>query len=132
MVFSDPIADMLTRIRNAAAARHETTVIPASQLKLHLAKLLKQEGFIGNYEVSGAKAERQIKVQLRYGADGSSAISGLERVSKPGLRIYVGRGEIPRVYGGLGVTILSTSLGIMTGYQAWRQGVGGELICKVW
>jgi small subunit ribosomal protein S8 len=132
MVFSDPIADMLTRIRNAAAARHETTLIPASRLKLHLAKLLKQEGFIGNYEVTGAKTERQIKIQLRYGVDGSSLVSGLERVSKPGLRIYVGRGEIPRVYGGLGVTILSTSHGIMTGYQAWRQGIGGELICKVW
>ena len=132
MVFSDPIADMLTRIRNAAAARHETTLVPASRLKLHLARLLKQEGFIGGFETVGAKAERQIKIQLRYNERGTSAVNGLERVSKPGLRIYVERGEIPRVYGGLGISVLSTSHGIMTGYQAWRQGIGGELICKVW
>ncbi|APV43569.1 small subunit ribosomal protein S8 [Dehalogenimonas formicexedens] len=129
---TDPIADMLTRIRNAAMAGHETTLIPASRIKQNIAKLLKSEGFISGFEVTGAKTERQIKVTLRYDEKGVPAVSGLERVSKPGLRVYVQRGEIPRVYGGLGVAVLSTPQGVMTGYQAWRAGVGGELLLKVW
>jgi small subunit ribosomal protein S8 len=129
---TDPIADMLTRIRNAVMARHETTLVPASRIKQNIAKLLKQEGFISGFELTGNKPQRQIKVYLRYDDKGAPMVNGLERVSKPGLRIHVQRGEIPRVYGGMGVAVLSTSRGVMTGYQAWRQGVGGELLCKVW
>jgi len=131
-MLTDPIADMLTRIRNAAMAGHETTLIPASRIKQNIAKLLKSEGFISGFEVTGVKPQRQIKVVLRYDEKGVPAVSGLERISKPGLRVYVQRGEIPRVYGGLGVAMLSTPQGVMTGYQAWRAGVGGELLCKVW
>lgn len=131
-MLTDPIADMLTRIRNAAMAGHETTLIPASRIKQNIAKLLKSEGFISSFEMTGVKPQRQIKVVLRYDEKGVPAVSGLERISKPGLRVYVQRGEIPRVYGGLGVAMLSTPQGVMTGYQAWRAGVGGELLCKVW
>jgi small subunit ribosomal protein S8 len=131
-MLTDPIADMLTRIRNAAMAGHETTLIPASRIKQNIAKLLKSEGFISGFEITGVKPQRQIKVVLRYDEKGVPAVSGLERVSKPGLRVYVQRGEIPRVYGGLGVAMLSTPQGVMTGYQAWRAGVGGELLLKVW
>jgi small subunit ribosomal protein S8 len=131
-MLTDPIADMLTRIRNAAMAGHETTLIPASRMKQDIAKLLKSEGFISSFEMTGVKPQRQIKVVLRYDEKGVPAVSGLERVSKPGLRVYVQRGEIPRVYGGLGVAMLSTPQGVMTGYQAWRAGVGGELLLKVW
>ena len=129
---TDPIADMLTRIRNATMAGHETTLVPESRTKQSIAKLLKQEGFISGFELVGEKPKRQMKVLLRYDEKGVPTVSGLERVSKPGLRVYVQRGEIPRVYGGLGITVLSTSRGVMTGYQAWRQGVGGELLLKVW
>jgi len=129
---SDPIADMLTRIRNGLMARHESTVMPASRMKLYLAKILKQEGFIANYETVGSRPKRELKIVLRYDENGRPVISGLVRVSKPGLRIYVPRDEVPRVFGGLGVAIVSTPKGVMTGSQAWHQGVGGELICKVW
>lgn len=132
MAISDPIADTLTRIRNAVMARHDTVQVPVSRMRLYVAKILKQEGFIGNYEVIGNQPQRQIKINLKYGEDGRPIISGLERVSKPGLRVYVGRGEIPRVFGGLGITVVSTSKGVMTGRQAWHQGIGGELLCKVW
>ncbi|MEN8613767.1 30S ribosomal protein S8 [Dehalogenimonas sp. THU2] len=131
-MMTDPIADMLTRIRNAVMAGHETTMVPASRIKQNIAKLLKQEGFISGYELTGDKPQRQIKVHLRYDEKGTPLVNGLERISKPGLRVYVQRGEVPRVYGGLGIAVLSTSRGIMTGYQAWRQGVGGELLLKVW
>ncbi|ADJ26384.1 ribosomal protein S8 [Dehalogenimonas lykanthroporepellens BL-DC-9] len=129
---TDPIADMLTRIRNATMAGHEVTLIPESRIKQNIARLLKQEGFISGFEVVGDKPKRQIKIALRYDEKGVPMVNGLERISKPGLRIYVQRGEIPRVYGGLGVAVVSTSRGVMTGYQAWRQGVGGELLLKVW
>lgn len=129
---TDPIADMLTRIRNAAMAGHETTLVPESRIKQNIARLLKQEGFISGFEITGEKPKRQIKIALRYDDKGVPMVNGLERVSKPGLRVYVQRGEIPRVYGGLGVAVVSTSRGVMTGYQAWRQGVGGELLLKVW
>ncbi len=128
---TDPLADMLTRIRNAIMAHHDSVLIPASRTKLTMAKLLKDEGFITDYTVLRGKPQRMIKVSLKY-VDGRSAILGLERVSKPGLRIYVGRQEIPRVYGGLGVAILSTSKGVMVGQDAWRQNLGGELLCYVW
>jgi small subunit ribosomal protein S8 len=128
---TDPIADMLTRIRNAIMVRHDSVVVPASKVKLAIAKILKDEGFISDFEIVKGKPHREIKVQLRY-IDSKPAISGLKRMSKPGLRLYVQKKEIPRVYGGLGIAILSTSQGLKTGQQAWRQGSGGELLCYVW
>jgi small subunit ribosomal protein S8 len=132
MVVTDPIADMLTRIRNALMVRHDSVVVPSSKMKLAVARILKEEGFITDYEVVKGKPHREIKIQLRYLEGNQPAISGLKRVSKPGLRVYVQKKEIPRVYGGLGVAILSTSKGLRTGQQAWRQGAGGELLCYVW
>jgi len=131
-MISDPIADMLTRIRNGLMARHESVTMPASRMKLYLAKILKQEGFIANYEAAGNRPKRELKIVLRYDENNRPIISGLQRMSKPGLRIYSPRNKVPRVFGGLGVTIISTSKGVMTGSQAWHQGIGGELICKVW
>lgn len=132
MAISDPVADMLTRIRNAVMARHDSVTMPASRLRLSMTKILKAEGFITDYEVSGTKAERQLKITLRYAERNRPFITGLKRVSKPGLRLYVQRHEIPRVYGGMGIAILSTSRGVLPSYKAWKQGVGGELLCYVW
>jgi small subunit ribosomal protein S8 len=132
MTVTDPIADMLTRIRNALMVRHDSVVVPASKMKLALAKILKEEGFITDYEVVNRKPHKDIKIVLRYLNNAKPAISGLKRVSKPGLRVYVQKKEIPRVYGGLGIAIVSTSSGVKTGQQAWRQGSGGELLCYVW
>ena len=132
MTVSDPIADMLTRIRNAIMARHDSALVPASRMKLSIAKILKEEGFINDYEVLKGKLERVIKIHLKYYDGKQPAIYGLERVSKPGLRVYVQKREIPRVYGGLGITIISTPKGVKTGQQAWQQGSGGELLCYVW
>jgi len=129
---TDPIADMLTRIRNAIMVRHDSVLVPASKIKLSIAKILKEEGFITDYEVVKGKPHREIKVKLRYFDNNKPAISGLKRISKPGLRLYVQKKEIPRVYGGLGIAILSTSQGLRTGQQAWRQGAGGELLCYIW
>jgi len=128
---TDPIADMLTRIRNAVMVRHDSVLIPASKTKLSIAKILKDEGFITDYAVLRGEPQRMIKIILKY-IDNQPILLGLERVSKPGLRIYVHHREIPRVYGGLGVAILSTSKGIMLGKDAWRQNLGGELLCYVW
>jgi len=132
MTVSDPIADMLTRIRNAIMARHDSALVPASKMKLSIARILKDEGFITDYEVVRGKPHRVIKIYLKYLDDNQPAISGLKRVSKPGLRVYVQKKEIPRVYGGLGIAIVSTSKGVKTGQQAWRQEAGGELLCYVW
>jgi small subunit ribosomal protein S8 len=132
MSVSDPIADMLTRIRNAVMARHDFVLVPSSRMKMAIAKILKEEGFITDYEVLKGKPHRTIKLHLKYDEHSQPFISGLERISKPGLRVYVGQKEIPRVYGGLGVAIVSTAKGVMTGQKAWRQGVGGELLCYVW
>lgn len=129
---TDPIADMLTRIRNAILARHDFVLVPASRMKLSIAKILKEEGFISDYEVLKGEPQRVIKIYLKYAEKKEPVLTGLKRVSKPGLRIYVQRAEIPRVYGGLGIAIVSTSKGVMTGHQAWRQKVGGELLCYVW
>lgn len=131
MTISDPIADMLTRIRNAVMAKHDFVLIPSSRTKLSLVKILRAENFITDYEVIRDKSSRMIKVFLKSIND-KPVITGLERVSKPGLRVYVQRDEIPRVFGGLGIAIVSTSKGIMTGKQAWRQGIGGELLCYIW
>ena len=132
MTVSDPIADMLTRIRNAIMAKHDFLLIPTSRIKLSIARILKAEGFISEYEVLKDKSHRAIKIYLKYDGKDKPAITGLERISKPGLRVYVQQKEIPRVYGGLGIAIMSTPKGVMKGQQAWRQGVGGELLCYVW
>jgi small subunit ribosomal protein S8 len=132
MAVTDPIADMLTRIRNAIMAGHEFVLVPSSRTKIAIARILKEEGFIGDYEVLRGKPHRVVKVYLKYDENSKSIISGLERVSKPGLRVYAGQKEIPRVYGGLGVAIMSTSKGIITGKQAWRQSIGGEVLCYIW
>ena len=131
MTVSDPIADMLTRIRNAVMVRHDSVLVPASRMKLAIARILKDEGFIIDYELLRGTPHRTIKIYLRYDDRNQPILSGLERVSKPGLRVYVERKEIPRVSGGLGVAIVSTSKGVMTGQQAWRQRIGGELLCYV-
>ena len=132
MSVSDPIADMLTRIRNAIMARHDFVLVPSSRMKLAIARILKKEGFVADYEVLRGKPHRIIKLHLKYDDNNQPILSGLERVSKPGLRVYVEQKEIPRVYGGLGLAILSTSSGVMTGKQAWKRGIGGELLCYVW
>lgn len=131
MTVSDPIADMLTRIRNAVMVRHDSVLVPASKMKMAIARVLKDEGFISDYEVVRGKPHRTIKVYLKYDDKNQPIISGLERVSKPGLRVYVDRKEIPRVAGGLGIAIISTSQGVMTGHKAWQKGIGGELLCYV-
>ncbi len=132
MTVSDPIADMLTRIRNAVMVQHDSVLIPASKMGLSIARSLKDEGFISDYEVLKGKPNRVIKIKLKYTDKNQPVLSGLERVSKPGLRVYVEHKEIPRVRGGLGIAIVSTPKGVMTGQQAWHQGVGGELLCYVW
>ena len=132
MTVTDPIADMLTRIRNATIARHPDVLIPTSKMKLSISRILKEEGFIADYEVMRGKPHRVIKIHLKHIDKNGPMISGLERISKPGLRVYVQKNEIPRVYGGIGISILSTSKGVMTGKQSWNQGLGGELLCYVW
>jgi small subunit ribosomal protein S8 len=131
MTIIDPVADMLTRIRNAIMANHANVLVPSSKMKLAIAKILKDEGFIDRYEVLKGKPQSMIKIHLKY-TDEQPAILGLERISKPGLRVYTEGHEIPRVYGGLGIAILSTSKGIMTGQEAWKQRLGGEILCYVW
>jgi small subunit ribosomal protein S8 len=132
VTISDPIADMLTRIRNATMARHDAVLVSSSRLKLAIAKILKEEGFIKDFEVVRAESHKNIKLYIKYQDRNQPVLTGLERVSKPGLRIYVEKKEIPRVYGGMGIAILSTPKGVMTGNQAWHQGIGGELLCYVW
>lgn len=129
---TDPIADMLTRIRNAQAAKHQKVDVPLSKLKVEIVRLLRSEGFVNNYKVMGEGARRTIRIYLRYGPKGENIISKLERVSKPGCRVYVGSGTIPKVLGGLGVNILSTPRGLMTDKQARRDRIGGEIICRVY
>lgn len=132
MTISDPIADMLTRLRNAAMARHDFAIIPASKIKVAITKILKEEGFIADYELVKGKPHRTIKIHIKYNEQKAPVVTGLERISKPGLRVYVEQTEIPRVYGGMGIAILSTSVGVMTGHQAYRKKIGGELLCYVW
>jgi small subunit ribosomal protein S8 len=132
MPVTDPIADMLTRIRNAQVMRHDSLVMPVSKAKVAIARILKDEGFIKGYDMLRGQPQPMLRVHLAYRENKEPAATGLKRVSKPGLRVYVGRGEIPRVYGGLGIAILSTSQGLMTGRDAWRRGIGGELLCYVW
>jgi small subunit ribosomal protein S8 len=132
MVTTDPVADMLTRIRNANTAFHERVDIPSSRLKKEIAKLLKAEGFVKDYEIVGAVPREIIRITLKYGTNRERVINGLQRISKPGLRIYSPRKEIPKCMGGLGLVILSTSQGVMSGKQAKRAGCGGEVMAFVW
>ena len=131
-MMTDPIADMLTRIRNASMARHDRTEMPYSRLKEHVARVLKSEGFVDDVRVSEGEGHKQLTVVLRYGRDKQSALDGVRRISTPGRRVYVRFDRIPRVLSGMGVSILSTSQGVMTDKDARKQRVGGELICEVW
>jgi small subunit ribosomal protein S8 len=131
-VVNDPIGDMLTRLRNGSRARHDKVVMPHSNLKLEIIKVLKSEGFIGDYTVHERAPQNEISVQLKYGPDRAPAITGIRRVSKPGLRRYVPVREIPRVLGGMGIAVLSTSKGIMSDGEARKQNLGGELLCTVY
>jgi small subunit ribosomal protein S8 len=131
-VVTDPIADMLTRIRNANTANHENVDIPASRMKRAIAEILKEEGFIRSYEVVTEGPQGTLRVTLKYGPEKEKVITGLRRISRPGLRVYSSRTEIPRVLGGLGLVILSTSKGIMSGKRAKREGCGGEVLAYVW
>ncbi len=132
-MMTDPIADMLTRIRNAGMARHKTVSMPSSKMKVEIARILKEEGFIRGYDLQDVhKPQPTLRIHLKYDEEGKPVIGGLQRVSKPGRRIYAGRHDIPWVRSGLGIAIVSTSKGVMTGRQARREGVGGEVICYVW
>jgi small subunit ribosomal protein S8 len=132
MAVTDPIADMLTRIRNANQARHEHVSIPASKLKLEIAKVLKAQGYIQKYDLVDDKRHGQIRVHLRYSQGGEPIIAGIRRISRPGLRVYVDSERIPRVMGGLGVAVLSTCRGVLADREARRRHVGGEVLCYVW
>lgn len=132
MSMTDPIGDMLTRIRNANMVKHESVEMPSSKMKIEIAKILKKEGYIRDFRYYKFQNKFNLKVFLKYGEKQAKIIMGIERVSKPGRRIYSGKSEIPKVLGGLGIAILSTSKGIMTDKEARTTGVGGEIICRVW
>lgn len=132
MNLTDPVADLLTRIRNAIRARQAKVDVPASRLKLEIARILKEEGYIQNFKATEEEGKKVLRVYLKYGADNQAAINTLKRVSSPGCRVYVSRNEIPRVLGGMGINILTTPQGVMTGRAARRAGVGGELLCEIW
>jgi small subunit ribosomal protein S8 len=132
MVMTDPIADMLTRIRNANNARHESCEVPGSKIKAAIAQLLVEEGYIKGYDVIEDDKQGIIRIQLKYSADNSRIITGIKRISKPGLRVYARNSEVPRVLGGLGIAMISTSKGIMSDRQARKEHVGGEVVCYVW
>ena len=132
MSLTDPVADFLARIRNAIKARHQKVDVPASKLKFEIARILKEEGYIANFKAVEEEGHKLVRVQLKYGTDNEAAISNLARISRPGCRVYVGRNEIPRVLGGMGINILTTPRGVMTGRQARKEGVGGEILCEIW
>jgi small subunit ribosomal protein S8 len=132
MSMTDPIADLLTRIRNGQMARHKTVDVPSSRMKVAIAKILKDEGYIDNFKVVEDERQGILRVSLKYGSGGEKVITGLERVSRPGRRVYCGKDEIPRVLGGMGITILSTPKGVITGTTCRQLGVGGEILCNVW
>ena len=131
MSVNDPISDMLTRIRNAGMARKPEVLMPSTKVLVAIAKVLKDEGYIGDYEVIEKTPQNQLKIELRYGADKKHSIREIRRVSKPGLRVYAGKDAIPRVKSGLGIAIVSTPQGVLTGYEARRRGIGGEVLCTV-
>lgn len=132
MTTSDPIADMLTRIRNAIVARHPKVDVPASKLKMDIARILKEEGYITNYKLVEEGSRKAIRVYLKYTPGNVSVISEIQRVSRPGCRVYLGSREIPPVLGGLGINIVTTPRGVMTGSAARKEGVGGEVLCRIW
>jgi small subunit ribosomal protein S8 len=132
MSLTDPVADFLARIRNAIKARHQKVDVPASKLKLEMARILKEEGYVSNFKPMEEDGKKIIRVYLKYGNDNQAAISSLSRISRPGCRVYVGNHEIPRILGGLGINILTTPKGVMTGRQARKEGVGGEVLCEVY
>ncbi|HZX49479.1 MAG TPA: 30S ribosomal protein S8 [Nitrospirota bacterium] len=132
MVMTDPIADMLTRIRNASNQKHSDVDIPMSKLKLEMARILRESGFIVNYSVDGEGKDKKISVRLKYSRNDVPTITGLKRISKPGCRVYVGKDEVPRVIGGIGIAILSTSRGLLSDKEARKDKVGGEVLCYIW
>lgn len=129
---TDPIADMLTRIRNACAAKHQKVDVPLSKLKLEIVRLLRDEGYINNFKLTGESPKRMIRIYLRYGSKGEPVINHLARLSKPGCRRYAGSDEIPNILGGLGLCVVSTSRGIMSGKQARKENIGGEVMCEIY
>ena len=133
MKLTDPVADMLTRIRNAIRARHQKVDVPASKLKAEIARILKEEGYITNFKVAEEGVKKVIKIYLKYATNNNApVISAIERVSRPGCRVYVGQTDIPRVLGGMGINILTTPRGVMTGRDAHKEHLGGEILCRVW
>jgi len=132
MSLTDPVADFLARIRNAIRARHQKLDVPASKLKTEIARILKEEGYISNYKTQEEEGKLVLRVYLKYGPNNEAVIRDLKRISRPGCRVYIGKDEIKRVQGGLGISIMTTPKGVMTGRQARREGVGGELLCEVW
>ncbi|MCC5948893.1 MAG: 30S ribosomal protein S8 [Nitriliruptoraceae bacterium] len=132
MTMTDPVADMLTRVRNASIAYHESTSMPSSKIKVNIAKILEQEGYIAGWKLEETTPQATLHITMKYGPDRERVITGLRRISKPGLRVYVKRDEIPRVLGGLGVAILSTNAGLMTDRTARKDGRGGEVLAYVW
>ncbi|MDD2480642.1 MAG: 30S ribosomal protein S8 [Lutispora sp.] len=132
MVICDPIADMLTRIRNANTVKHQTVDVPLSNIKKAMADILLEEGYIKSFEIIDDGVQGMIKVTLKYTADKGKVITGLKRISKPGLRVYAKRDEVPKVLGGLGIAIISTSKGIMSDKNARKEGLGGEVLCYIW
>jgi len=132
MSMTDPIADLLTRIRNALQAKHDDVKVPASQMKLEIVRILRDEGYIEGFDVHEDEWQGTIHVRLKYLGDGGKPITGLQRVSRPGRRVYCGKDDIPKVLNGLGITIMSTSKGVMTGHACRQKGVGGEVLCNVW
>jgi len=132
MSLTDPVADLLTRIRNAVSARQQKLDVPASKLKMEIARILKEEGYISNFKATEENGRKVLRVYLKYSSNNDAAITNLARVSRPGCRVYVGHTDIPRVLGGLGINILTTPKGVMTGRQARKSGLGGEILCEVW
>ena len=132
MSLTDPVADLLTRIRNAINARQQKIDVPASNLKAEIARILKEEGYLSNFKATEESGRKVLRLYLKYGSNNDAAITNLARISRPGCRVYVGHNDIPRVLGGLGINILTTPKGVMTGRSARKNGVGGEILCEVW
>jgi len=132
MNLTDPVADFITRIRNAHRSRHQKLDVPTSRLKTEIARILKEEGYIANYKLAEEDGKKVLRVYLKYGPNNEAVIRDLQRISKPGCRVYVGKDDIRRVQGGLGISIMTTPKGVMTGRQARREGIGGEILCEVW
>jgi small subunit ribosomal protein S8 len=132
MNLTDPVADLLTRIRNAIHARQQKIDVPASNLKAEIVRILKEEGYLSNFKTTEESGRKVLRLYLKYGSNNDAAITNLARISRPGCRVYVGHNDIPRVLGGLGINILTTPKGVMTGRAARKSGVGGEILCEVW